>query len=248
MSDFGPKCRESKDSKKAPRGRPKKKPDYDREEEIQKLILQAVTLFEEPQDDREERSPDAPSVQAVAETMNTSWIRVRKLLITAGYFSTEQTRQVQALFEQGMDVEQIGKRLDLSRQAVHSMLPYSKGAYYLSEAAQRTENSRVFRKRVKACEKLKIHEDDVDGCKYLWETIQAFEQYPFQIREKQRIKYTIDCDQLCVNKKTYCRQELEEAFHRIRDTIRTNGYVTKETCGCCEELYTIFLRIGACDS
>ena len=60
---------------KAKGGRPKKKPGYDREREMQSLIQQAAALFEEPFDDRKERSRDLPTISSVAEKMNTSRIR-----------------------------------------------------------------------------------------------------------------------------------------------------------------------------
>ena len=55
MNDFGPKrpmsedapC-ESTDIVKAKRGRPKKKPDYDREKEIEALQQKMIDLFGEP--------------------------------------------------------------------------------------------------------------------------------------------------------------------------------------------------------
>ena len=73
MNDFGPKRPMSEDApcasegtEKAKRGRPKKKPDYDREKEIEAFQARAVELFGEPFDDRIERSEDAPSIRDVA--------------------------------------------------------------------------------------------------------------------------------------------------------------------------------------
>ena len=54
-------------------------------ESMKQLIARAAELFEEPYDDREQREDWLPSVRAVAEEMNTTVLRVRKLLITAGY-------------------------------------------------------------------------------------------------------------------------------------------------------------------
>ena len=94
MNDFGPKrpmsedvlCA-SKDTVKAKRGRPKKKPDYDRDKEIEAFQAKAVELFGEPYDDRIERSEDAPSIRDVARAMDTTPLRVRKMLVTAGVYS-----------------------------------------------------------------------------------------------------------------------------------------------------------------
>ena len=94
MNDFGPKrpmsedvlCA-SKDTVKAKCGRPKKKPDYDRDKEIEAFQAKAVELFGEPYDDRIERSEDAPSIRDVARAMDTTPLRVRKMLVTAGVYS-----------------------------------------------------------------------------------------------------------------------------------------------------------------
>ena len=83
MNDFGPKrpMPESvetapTDIAKAKRGRPKKKPDYDRDKEIEAFQAKAVELFGEPYDDRIERSKDAPSIRDVAAAMDTTPLRV----------------------------------------------------------------------------------------------------------------------------------------------------------------------------
>lgn len=79
-------------------GRNKKKitnPD----ESMHQLMERAVSLFEEPYDDRDGREDDLPSVRSVAEEMDTTILRVRKLLITADFYSTEMSRRVQELAE-----------------------------------------------------------------------------------------------------------------------------------------------------
>lgn len=91
MNDFGPKRPMSEDApcvsegiEKAKRGRPKKKPDYDREKEIEAFQAMAVELFGEPYDDRIERFEDAPSIRDVANAMNTMLLRVRKMHVFHG--------------------------------------------------------------------------------------------------------------------------------------------------------------------
>ena len=114
MNDFGPKrpvCDGENNSpahiEKKKRGRPKKKPGYDRAEIIDELLMTAVELFAEPYDDRVTRSKDAPTLLDVANAMNTTPLKVRKLLITAGYYSTQSSREVQELHEAGYDLQAI---------------------------------------------------------------------------------------------------------------------------------------------
>ena len=136
MNDFGPKRPMSEsaetaptDTAKAKRGRPKKKTDHDREKEIEAFQTRAVELFVELYDDRIERSEDAPSVREVANAMNTTSLRVRKMLITAGVYSTRLSRKVQSLYEDGCSIQQIMDETGLKKSSVHGYLPYIKGNY-----------------------------------------------------------------------------------------------------------------------
>lgn len=242
MSDFG-----QESSKRAKCGRPKKRPEYDREREIEKLVQQAVTLFELPFDDRDERPLDAPSINHVSQEMNVSRVKVRKLLITAGYYSSMASRKIQGLHDKGLPIEQICERTGLKKQTVNSLLPYSKGVYNLEDPPRYAEKCRIFRKRKEACALLAEHLDEKDCCKVLWEVIMAFEHYPFRTEDGRKIEYTIDCEQLCMGENIFSREEIEKSYHRIRAILQSDGYISKENCWCCEELYTVFLRIGACN-
>lgn len=70
-------------------------------------LKKTVDLFGEPFDDRKERSEDAPSIRDVAQAMNTTPLKIRKILITTGNYSTELSRRVQSLREQGSSIQQI---------------------------------------------------------------------------------------------------------------------------------------------
>ena len=126
MSDFGPKRPMSEDAlcvstdtEKAKRGRPKKKPDYDREKEIDALQQRVIDLFGEPFDDRVERSEEAPSIREIAKALNTTPLTVRKILVTTGYYSTKLSRKVQELYEQGCTIQEIMDQTGLKRASVH---------------------------------------------------------------------------------------------------------------------------------
>lgn len=243
MSDIGPKRKGT-----APRGRPKKKPDYDRQKNIQELLEQAVKLFEFPFDDRDERPPDAPSISFVADKMKTSRMRVRKLLITADFFSSAMSRRVQEMQREGKTIQEISEEIGLGRAAVHSYLPYEKGIYKMDELSLNAEQCQQFQKRKKTCDQLREH---IEGecLEYLWKTIQAFEQYNFRKPDQGRVKYTIDGEKLCFGNLTISRKEIEAAFRKAREIQRAEGCVCNASKLCCsgaEELYTVFLRIGAC--
>lgn len=186
MNDFGPKrpmsedalC-ESTDTVKAKRGRPKKKPDYDREKEIEALQQKVIDLFGEPFDDRVERSEAAPSIREIAKALDTTPLTVRKMLITAGYYSTKHSREVQELYEQGCTIQEIMDQTGLKRASVHGYLPYTKGNYNLPELPLNAERRRVYRRRIAVCERLmrEINSPNAEEC--LWDAIVAFAGYPF---------------------------------------------------------------------
>lgn len=250
MSDIGQNRRGEQHSPvKAKRGRPRKKPDYDVEQNINDLLETAVSLFEVPYDDRVERPEDAPSISHVADEMGTSRMRVRKLLITAGYYSTETSRRIQKLHAQGKSIPEISKMLDLGRSAVHNMLPYKKGIYKLADPTLNAEQCQQFQTRKKACENLREHitEDCCD--RYLWEAIRIFEDFNFRTPDKCRIRYSVDCDVICFGDLRLTRKEVLEAFKKARKIQNEEGCICSPDKLCCKgarELYTVFLRIGAC--
>ena len=258
MNDFGPKRPMSEDApcasegvEKAKRGRPKKKPDYDREKEIEALQARAVELFGEPYDDRIERSEDAPSIRDVANAMNTTPLRVRKMLVTAGVYSTKLSRKVQSLYEEGCSIQQIMDETGLKRASVHAYLPYVKGNYNLPDSTLNAERKRVFRKRIRVCERLGQEIDSPDAEKYLWDAIMAYADYPFLTEKGLSMKYTVKGGEIFFNRKekSVTKASVMNAFHRARQLQHEKGFVNgpKElgTFGA-SYIYPVFLRIGVC--
>ena len=258
MNDFGPKRPMSEDAlcvsqdlEKAKRGRPKKKPDYDREKEIEAFQSRAVEIFGEPYDDRIERSEDAPSIRDVANAMNTTPLRVRKMLVTAGVYSTKLSRKVQSLYEDGCSIQQIMDETGLKRASVHAYLPYVKGNYNLPDSTLNAERKRVFRKRIRVCERLGQEIDSPDAEKYLWDAIMAYADYPFLTEKGLSMKYTVRGGEIFFNRKvkSVTRASVMEAFHRARQLQHEKGFVSgpKElgTFGA-SYIYPVFLRIGVC--
>lgn len=91
---------------------------------MEQLLNKAVSLFQEPYDDRDERDSSLPSLRSVAEEMNTTIFRTRKLLITAEYFSTDMSRAVQEMTEEGLSFAEIMDATGLKKASINSYLPY----------------------------------------------------------------------------------------------------------------------------
>lgn len=69
------------------------------------------------------------SIKKVAALFRISEQKVRKVLIDAGEYESDMSIHVKALYEQGFSVEDIADKLKVSKSAVSSYLPYSKGLY-----------------------------------------------------------------------------------------------------------------------
>ena len=172
--------------------RPRKKNDNPRVS-MNQLLNKAVELFQEPYDDRDERDADLPSLRSVADQLNTTILRTRKLLITAEYYSTDTSRAVQTLVAEGRSVEEIMVETGLKRASVNSYLPYKNLAFNLDQTTVNADRHRVFRRRVKAVEELQDHMGLPDEIEKLWIAIIVFENYPFRTSgrgSREGVKFT----------------------------------------------------------
>ena len=147
---------------------------------MEQLLEKAIELFQVPYDDRNERDADLPSLRTVAEELNTTILRTRKLLITAEYYSTETSRLVQTLTNEGVGMEEIMEMTHLKHASINSYLPYKNLAFNLDQTTVNADRHRLFRRRVKAVEELKTHAGLPDEMEYLWKAIIIFENYPFK--------------------------------------------------------------------
>ena len=143
---------------------------------MEELIQRAVQLAEAPF--TPDRKPELPSLRSVAEQLGTTVIRTRKLLITAGYFTSPTASTVQRLKAEGKTIEEIGAALRLKPAAVYGYLPYENLAYNLPQTTSNADRH----KRYRATKKLKMAVDTDNAEKIsvaLWRCVIVFEGYPF---------------------------------------------------------------------
>jgi hypothetical protein len=158
--------------------RPKKKPDYDAVKIMQDFTDSVVDCFGRRYDDRIAEKPGVyPSLNAVAAEFNITVIKTRKILITAGYYSTAAIRKVAELNAQGLSVQEIMEATGLKYAAVQAYMPYSKSIYKLDELSTNAERTRLYRQRKDICRRL--GEAEVVDEAVLWEAVVAFQNYPF---------------------------------------------------------------------
>lgn len=251
MDDFGPKRPAFDDAVKGKRGRPKKKPNYDKAETISDLLKKAVELYDEPYDDRKERSKGAPSLSAVAREMNTTTIRVKKMLVTAGFYSTATSRKVQELLQNGADMQEIMSQTGLKDASVYSYMPYSKGVYNMDDPTLCAEQNRRYRMRKAIVLELADHLNEENAEEYLWKAIVAFEDYLFETEKGLPFRYKVKGEELLFSREetSMTRATINESFKIAREVQKREGFVSGpnklKTFGA-SYLYPVFLRIGVC--
>lgn len=184
-----------------PRGRPKKKPNIDTSKEVEAMVKEACQLLIEPFDDRKVRDDLLPSMNSIAEEMGVTIIKLKRLLITGGFYSSATSRAVQRMMNDGKNMEQICKELNIRPASFYANIPYSKGAYNLNEPSLCADQNVRYRKRKAAIQKLQTSLSTGTSEEQrlsLWEAICLFQDYPFTTtgrgKEKKgaiKFKYTV---------------------------------------------------------
>lgn len=138
-------------------------------------------------------------------------LKVRKLLITAGAFTSDTTKLVQRMYADGNSIKDIMQKLQLSRASVHSYLPYLRHAYKQEELSANAERIRLWRIRQEAINKLQ----DSSSVEQLWKVVEAFAGYPFHTVKNMKFKYTVSGYEIFVNRKekSITRSTVEMAYN-----------------------------------
>lgn len=157
-------------------GRPRKNPEYDPKEQFEKMLEDVKEAYE-----------NADSLRALAMELNMTLLKLRKLLITAGVFTSDICMEVNRLFEEGKQIPEIMKITGLSRASVHSYLPYCRGIYNTKELSLDAKRCRVYRERMEKVENLQKDPRP----KNLWDTLSAFEEYPFRSETNELFRYRV---------------------------------------------------------
>ena len=118
-------------------GRPKKKPEYDPELQFNHFLQELRDAYEE-----------ADFLRSLADELNISLLKLRKLLITADAFTSDICTEINALHRSGKKIPEIMKVTGLSRASVHSYLPYTKGLYNAAEISLNAEQSCTAESRI----------------------------------------------------------------------------------------------------
>ena len=158
-------------------GRKQKHPEHAAESQrlMNFLLDEVVSLW---------TSEEEPELKAVAEEVEISPAKLRKLLITASirdnetYFSSPTADAVLKLRTEGKSVKEMCEITGLSYTSVQGYLPH-KSVYGLDTMSAECERIRLYRARKRAISDLHTHLSLPDASVYLWRCVIAFQAYPF---------------------------------------------------------------------
>ena len=229
--------------------RPRKKSNYNPHQIMQEFMDAIADAFGS-YDDRDDDT--APGLNAVAAEFGITALKARKLLITAGVYSTALSRRIAKLYSNGAKIEQMMKITELSRASVHSYLPYTKIPYNLAELSANAERIRLYRERKRRCEefcsrvgRMTAKEQEAE----LWELLEFLQGCVFLTAKGLKFTYKIRGGELCVNRmaKSITQATVFIAYNRavelMKETGSVNGSNQLGTFGA-SYLYPVFARIG----
>lgn len=206
-------------------------------------------------DDRKDTDP--PGLNAVAAEFGITALKARKLLITAGVYSTALSRQIAELHTAGVEISRIMETTGLSRASVHSYLPYTKIPYKLDELSVNAERIQLYRVRKQKCAEFSVklsmarqsaREQEVlkEQEEALWRLLNDLQGCVFLTAKGLKFSYRIKGGEMFVSRKS---KSITQAtvFMAFQKAMELGGVVTGPkklgTFGA-SYLYPVFVRIG----
>ena len=231
--------------------RPRKKPDYD-PEQVVKEFLDAVADAFGSYDDRNPGGSAFPGLNAVAAAFGMTALKARKLLITAGVYSTEMSRRVAKLRAEGYDLNQMMEATGLGRASVHSYLPYTKIPYKMAELSANAERIRLYRERKQKCEEFSANLATLAGQPTkeqedtLWSMLLYLQGCVFPTAKGLKFTYKIKGGEMFVNRKSksITQATVFMAYHKAMELGDAVAGPKKLGTFGASYLYPIFVRLG----
>ena len=220
---------------------PKRKPNYNPTSTMQELLTAVCDYYGDPVDDRQSEDPDHISLHDVAERFDITVMKVRKLLITGGLYSTSLSRRIQELHAQGMTVAQITEETGLKRASINSYLPYAHIIYNLPDISIKAERQKQYRVR-----KRNNARTDAEKEEKLWQELIYLQGCLFTTSKGLDFTYKIHGGEMFVDRKekSITRATVMKAYGKV---VEMDGVVkgpkTLGTFGA-SYLYPIFVKMG----
>ena len=88
-----------------------------------------------------------PTINETAEEFNVTPAKIRKILVTGGYYDTALYRSIMELRTQGLGAEEIAEKIGKKKATVQSYLPYEKVIYMMEERSVNADRLRRFKEK-----------------------------------------------------------------------------------------------------
>ena len=95
---------------------------------------------------------DTESVKETAQELHTTPVKVRKVLITEGLWSSKTSLEVQHYLNLGKTTAEIAEILSTTEKAVQQYLPYTKGIYKGDNPSVGALNTAEYRERIRVAQ------------------------------------------------------------------------------------------------
>ncbi len=121
------------------------------------------------------------SVNRTASEIRVSRVKVQRVLITEGLWTSKSSQLIGYYYKIGLTNEEIAKKLSISVKNVQAYIPYSRGEY----GGKKTRDAircNKYRDRLKTRLCL-LNERSEDA---LWRAFQAYQGYPFKTLEGEK--------------------------------------------------------------
>lgn len=230
--------------------RPKKNQETNTDDLISQLVEAVTDTYLNPPENTADEHGQM-HMNLLAEEFSMTPIKVRKLLISSGVYHTPISGEINKLYRNGKTIKEIQKITGLSAASVSGYLPYQKTVYNLEVSTAVANRLRKYRNRKAIVDKLAAEvESETEHTKdLLWETLIAFEDYPFKTAKGLRFYYTVKGNELFISRKekSVTRSSVNMAFETAFKLQRKGSEITgPKMLGCfgASYLYPIFIRIG----
>ncbi len=230
--------------------RPKKNRETNTDDLISQLIEAVTDTYLNPPENTADEN-GRMYLNLLAEEFSMTPIKVRKLLISSGAYRTSISERIGELYKNGKTVKEIQEIVGLSAASVSGYLPYQKTVYNLEVSTDVANRLRKYRNRKAMVDKLAAEiETATEQTKdLLWETMVAFEDYPFKTAKGLRYYYTVKGNEVFFTRKekSVTRATVNIAFQTALNLQKDGIHITgPKMLGCfgASYLYPIFKRIG----
>ena len=97
------------------------------------------------------------SVKRTAENLGTTLVRVQRVLITEGLWSSDTSDEIWHLYQKGLTVKEISEKLYVTEKTVQAYLPYTKGYYSDTVKSDEALRSVEYRNRKQSAMSSRVH-------------------------------------------------------------------------------------------